>query len=235
MSFTKNLNNLLLIGTVLVVGSINGNCASTSIESQIISPISHSMKTITGELFQDLDRNSQNHFIESSIIAFSNPEFIKDILQRITQGELQIPVVDSTIMLSNIALLHTKLQEKASSLEIKVTKTDTSTKLDSDTIAEIQSVVSPENMHKTAIRHASNSASIHVLTGYVSELCGSQIPNSHTFKKLKLKIQSLLRDESPNKDWIISLISELNSVSQTKAMYAELVKIIKGDKDDSVL
>lgn len=228
MSFSKNLNKLLLIGTVLVGGSINGNCASTSIESQIISPTSHSMKTITGEIFQTLDRNSQNRFIESSIIAFSNPKIIKDILQRIAQGELQIPVsVDSTIMLSNIALLHTKLQEKASSLEIKVTKTDTSTKLDSNTIAEIQSVISPENMHKIAIRHASNSASIHVLTGYVSELCGSQIPNLNTFRKLKLKIQSLLQDESPNKDWIISLISELDSVSQTKAMYEELFKIIK--------
>ncbi len=100
-------------------------------------------------------------------------------------------------------------------------------KLDSDVNAEMQSVVSPENMQKIASRNASNSAPIHVLNGYVSELCASQIPNSNTFRKLKLKIQSLLQDESPNKDWIISLISELDSVSQTKAMYEELFKIIE--------
>jgi len=225
--FTKNLNKLLLIGAVLVGGSMNGDCAGTSIESQIISPTSHSMKTITTEVFQKLDRSSQNHFIESSIIAFSNPEIITLALERITRGELQFSVpIDSTKLLSNITTLHTKLQEKAILLEEKVTKTDTSTKLDASTIAEIQTVVSPENMRRIASRNASNSASIHVLTRYVSELCGSQIPNLNTFRKLKLKIQSLLQDESPNKDWIISLISELDSVSQTKAMYEELFKII---------
>lgn len=228
MSFSKNLNKLLLIGAVLVEINIDGNCSSTSIESQIISPASHSMKTITEKSFQTLDRKSQNNFIKSAIIAFSNPKIIKDILQRINEEELQIPVsVDSNTMLSNIALLYTTLQAKASPSEIKVKKTDTSTKLDSNATAEIQSVISPENMHKIATRHASNSASIHVLTRYVSELCNSKIPNLNTFKKLKSKIQNLLQDESPNKDWIISLISELNSVSQTKAMYAELSKIIE--------
>lgn len=226
MSFSKNLNKLLLIGTVLVGGSINGNCASTSIESQIISPTSHSMKTITGEIFQTLDRNSQNHFIESSIIAFSNPKIIKDILQRITQGELQIPVlVDSTIMLSNIALLHTKLQEKASSLEIKVTKTDTSTKLDSDTIAEIQSVVSPENMHKIAIRYASNPANVLLITDYIESLLTS--PSDKVFRKLKSIVENLLQDESPNKSWILSLISDLNSQEQTRHLYGQLVTLIQ--------
>ena len=228
MKFSKNLNNLLLIGSVLIGSSINGNCASTSIESQITSPTSQPMKTITEECFQTLDRKSQNNFIKSAIIAFSNPKIIKDILQRINEEELQIPVsVDSKIMLSNITLLYTKLQEKASPLEIKVKKTDTSTKLDSNTTAGIQSVISPENMHKIATRHASNNASIHVLTKYVSELCNSLTPDLNTFKKLKSKIQNLLQDESPNKDWIITLISELNSVSQTKEMYSELSKIIE--------
>lgn len=136
MIFTKNLFKLLLIGSVL----ISGNCTSTSIESQIISPTSHSMKTITEELFQALDRNSQNNFIESSIIIFSSPKIMQDILERVTRGELQIPAsVDLTIMLSNIALLHAKLQEKASSMEIK---TDTSTKEENSASDEIQQLKS---------------------------------------------------------------------------------------------
>ena len=193
MSFTKNLNKLLLIGSVLIGSSINGNCASTSIESQIISPTSRSMKTITEKSFQTLDRKSQNNFITSAIIAFSNYELIQDILQRINKDELQIPVsVDSKIMLSNIALLYTTLQKKASPSEIKVKKTDTSTKLDSNATAEIQSVESSSDSDSSG----TDFDEIQQLKSYL------QIPKSRVLSLADLHKMKANRDIALSQIWL---------------------------------
>lgn len=191
MSFSKNLNKLLLVGAVLAEANIDGNCSSTSIESQITSPTSRSMKTITEKSFQTLDRKSQNNFITSAIIAFSNYEIIQDILQRINKDELQIPVsVNSNIMLSNIALLYTTLQKKASPSEIKVKKTDTSTKLDSNATAEIQSVESSSDSSGT------DSDEIQQLKSYL------QIPESKIISLKDLRKRKAYRDIALSQIWL---------------------------------
>ncbi|ELP87086.1 hypothetical protein EIN_495410 [Entamoeba invadens IP1] len=89
---------------------------------------------------------------------------------------------------------------------------------------EINRVICPENMERIAARNASNSATILVIVNYVETLITSNSPK--TYLKLKRLIEALLQDDSPNKEWILSLVSQLNNCDTTKAMYTELYEII---------
>lgn len=167
----------------------------------------------SGETVEVSD-HSLDLILQSAIAGYRDAD---DIIKAVSDGKSI-----SAITMEDYSDLKKKIKMRLQNLiEMRETK------LDSTTISDIQKVVSSKNMRKVATRQASNNASIHVLTEYVTQLCDSETPNSKIFGKLKFKICRLLEDEAPNKKWILSLISELNSKEKTKAFYEELVTLIQ--------
>ena len=88
---------------------------------------------------------------------------------------------------------------------------------------EVERVISPENMQKIAHRNSSNNSIILLICDYIIKL--TENSDHSTFRKLTRMVNLLLDDEEPNRDWIHSLISELNCES-TKQYYIELKHLI---------
>ena len=84
MSFTKNLNKLLLIGTVLVGNSMNGNCASSPID-HIVSP-----RILSTNSIKELPIKTQNTLFLTTLDSLSDSTFTQTFVESLSTKERSV-------------------------------------------------------------------------------------------------------------------------------------------------
>ena len=81
--FTKNLNKLLLIGAVLVGGSMNGNCTS------FVSSMEHINlpQTLSPGSIEKLPIKTQNNLLTTAIGGLADKKFLNDYIDHMNERE----------------------------------------------------------------------------------------------------------------------------------------------------